>query len=50
MRDIVNHAIAVQQSINTMSALEYLKTHGIAARVIERVLMEPQRRRAAASN
>ena len=45
MRDIVDHGISVQENTNTMSALEYLRSHGIAARVIERVLLEPQRRR-----
>jgi hypothetical protein len=44
-RDIVNHAISVQESSNTISALEYLKSHDIDANVIERVLLEPQRRR-----
>jgi hypothetical protein len=44
-RDIVDHAIAVQESRNTMSAFEYLKSHDIAAHVIERVLLEPERRR-----
>jgi predicted choloylglycine hydrolase len=44
-RDIVDHAIAVQQSRNTMSAVEYLKSHDIAADVIERVMLDPQRRR-----
>lgn len=44
-RDIVNHAISMQESSNTMSAIEYLKSHDIDARVIERVLLEPQRRR-----
>ena len=44
-RDIVNHAISVQEASNTMAALEYLKSHGIAAQVIERVLLEPSRRR-----
>ena len=43
--DIVNHGIAVQQSSNTVSAIEYLKSHNIAADVIERVLLDPQRRR-----
>lgn len=45
-RDIVDHAILVQASSNTMSAIEYLKAHDIAATVIERVLLEPLRRRA----
>jgi hypothetical protein len=44
-RDIVDHAIAVQESRNTMSAVEYLKSHDIAAHVIERVMLEPDRRR-----
>ncbi len=44
-RDIVNHAIAVQRSINTVSAIEYLKSHDIDPHVIERVLLEPHRRR-----
>jgi hypothetical protein len=44
-RDIVDHAIAVQESRNTMSAVEYLKSHDIASHVIERVLLEPERRR-----
>ncbi len=46
-RDIVNHAISVQEGSNTMSAIEYLKAHDIDAAVIERVLLEPMRRRAA---
>lgn len=45
-RDIVNHAISVQEGSNTMSAIEYLKAHDIDAAVIERVLLEPMRRRA----
>jgi hypothetical protein len=44
-RDIVNTAISVQEASNTVSALEYLKSHGIAPKVIERVLLEPARRR-----
>ena len=44
-RDIVDHAIDVQRSRNTMSAVEYLKSHDIAADVIERVMLDPQRRR-----
>jgi hypothetical protein len=44
-RDIVDHAIAVQQSRNTMSAVEYLKSHDIGADVIERVMLDPERRR-----
>lgn len=44
-RDIVNHGISVQESSNTVSAIEYLKSHDIDPGVIERVLLEPQRRR-----
>lgn len=44
-RDIVNHGISVQESSNTMSAIEYLKSHDIDPQVIERVLLEPHRRR-----
>ena len=45
-RAIVDHAIAVQESRNTMSAVEYLKSHDIDADVIERVMLDPDRRRA----
>ncbi|CUI03609.1 hypothetical protein [Massilia antarctica] len=44
-RDIVNHAISVQESSNTMCAIEYLKAQDIHPDVIARVLLEPQRRR-----
>ncbi|MES2324318.1 MAG: hypothetical protein V4633_18850 [Pseudomonadota bacterium] len=44
-RDIVNHGISVQECSNTVAAIEYLKAHDIDADVIERVLLEPQRRR-----
>ena len=44
-RDIVNHGLAMQQGANTMCAVEYLKAQGIAPAVIQRVLLEPQRRR-----
>lgn len=47
-RDIVNHAICVQESSNTMSAIEYLKAHDIDAAVIARVLLEPMHRRSSA--
>lgn len=46
-RDIVNHAISVQECSNTMAAIEYLKSQDIHPEVIERVLLEPERRRAA---
>jgi hypothetical protein len=44
-RRIVDAGIAVQGSSNTMSAFEYLRAHDIGAHVIERVLLEPHRRR-----
>ena len=44
-RLIVDDGIALQRSSNTMSAVEYLRRHGIGAHVIERVLLEPLRRR-----
>ena len=47
-RLIVDDGIALQRSSNTMSAVEYLRAHGIGAHVIQRVLLEPQRRRAKA--
>jgi len=44
-RMIVDAGIAVQGSSNTMSAVEYLRTRDIRTHVIERVLLEPHRRR-----
>lgn len=44
-RTIVDDGIAVQCSANTMSAVEYLRSRDIARTVIERVLLEPARRR-----
>ncbi len=44
-RVIVDAGIAVQDSSNTMSAVEYLRTRDIGSHVIERVLLEPHRRR-----
>jgi hypothetical protein len=43
-RAIVNHGISVQESSNTMSAIEFLKSHDIDPDVIARVLLEPHRR------
>lgn len=45
-RRIVDAGIAVQDSMNTMSAFEYLRRRDIGVDVIERVLLEPHRRRA----
>ncbi|PWF41745.1 hypothetical protein [Massilia glaciei] len=44
-RDIVDYGILVQESRNTMSALEYLRSHDIDPEVIARVLLEPRLRR-----
>jgi len=44
-RAIVDDGIAVQFSANTMSAVEYLRSRNVARAVIERVLLEPCRRR-----
>jgi hypothetical protein len=44
-RRIVDAGIAVQDSSNTMSAFEYLRARDIGTQVIERVLLEPHRRR-----
>ncbi len=44
-RDIINQGLALQQGATTLCALEYLKSHDISPAVIERVLLEPQRRR-----
>ena len=45
-RAIVDDGIAVQFNANTMSAVEYLRSRNIGRAVIERVLLEPGRRRA----
>lgn len=45
-RAIVDDGIAVQFNANTMSAVEYLRSRNIGRAVIERVLLEPARRRA----
>jgi hypothetical protein len=45
-RDVVDQSILIQHRANTMCAVEYLKSNGVAAHVIERVLLEPERRRA----
>lgn len=44
-RDIVARGIATLGECGTMPALEYLKAHGVRPQVIERVLLEPERRR-----
>lgn len=42
---IVDDGIAVQGSASTMSAIEYLRLRNVGRAVIERVLLEPARRR-----
>ncbi|KFI08145.1 hypothetical protein [Massilia sp. BSC265] len=44
-RDIVDAGIALMSVAGTLSALEYLKSHAVDARVIARVLSDPARRR-----
>ncbi len=45
-RDIVTSSLALLGESGVMTALEYLKTHAVRPQVIERVLLEPRRRRA----
>jgi hypothetical protein len=45
-RDVVTHGIATLSELGIMPAVEYLKSNGIGSKVIERVLLEPERRRA----
>jgi hypothetical protein len=45
MCDIVNMGIAVQAAFSTLCALEYLKSYNIDPDLIERVLLQPERRR-----
>jgi len=45
-RDIVDDAIRMQQRGNTVAALEFLRGRDVDHRVIQRVLLEPKRRRA----
>lgn len=47
-RDVVARGIATLCESGIMPAVEYLKSHGVRPKVIERVLLEPERRRAAA--
>ncbi|MYM87202.1 hypothetical protein GTP91_08395 [Rugamonas sp. FT82W] len=45
--DAVNRGIQVQSSFNTVCAIEYMKSHNVDPRVIERVLLHPEQRRKA---
>jgi hypothetical protein len=44
-QNVVNEAIEVQTSFNTICAFEYLKSHNVDPTVIERVLLRPEMRR-----
>ncbi len=44
-RTVVERGISMQQTSNTMSAVEYMKSRDVGAQVIARVLLEPDRRR-----
>ena len=45
-RDVVTHGIATLSELGIMPAVEYLKSNVIGSKVIERVLLDPGRRRA----
>lgn len=47
-RDVVARGIATLGELGIMPAVEYLKSNGVGPKVIERVVLEPGRRRAAA--
>lgn len=42
---VVERGILVQTSFNTVCAIEYMKSHNVNPRVIERVLLHPDQRR-----
>ncbi|QJD94336.1 hypothetical protein HH213_28500 [Duganella dendranthematis] len=42
---VVNRGILVQSSFNTVCAIEYMKSHNVDPKVIERVLLHPDQRR-----
>jgi hypothetical protein len=44
--EIVDRGIEVQASFSTLCAVEYLKSHNISSAVIQRVLLQPAKRRA----
>lgn len=43
--DVVARGIATLYECGIMPAVEYLKAHGVRPHVIERVVLEPERRR-----
>lgn len=45
---VVERGIIVQNSFNTVCAIEYMKSHNVHPRIIERVLLHPEQRRQAA--
>jgi hypothetical protein len=49
-RAIVDLAVTLQEREGTIPALEFLRARNIAAAVIQRVLGEPERRRAPAAS
>lgn len=42
---VVERGITVQSSFNTVCAIEYMKSHNVDPKVIERVLLHPEQRR-----
>lgn len=44
--EVVDRGIEVQASFSTLCAVEYLKSHNISSAVIQRVLLQPAKRRA----
>ncbi|MGV7206876.1 hypothetical protein ACLB1G_03360 [Oxalobacteraceae bacterium A2-2] len=42
---VVDQGIVVQESFNTVCAVEYLKSNNVNPDVIERVLLHPEQRR-----
>ena len=42
---VVNQALVIQMEYSMVCAVEYLKAHGVSAPTIERVLLQPARRR-----
>lgn len=42
---VIERGITVQTSFNTVCAIEYLKSHNVHPKVIERVLLHPDQRR-----
>ena len=45
--EIVDRGIEVQASFSTLCAVEYLKSHNVPPNIIQRVLLQPAKRRAA---